>query len=102
MDEQIGAEVFKVGYASGLTRGRIDGINASVLIQGWEENYYYENLFYIKSMDHSPFSQPGDGGAIVIRSDGVVLGLVLAGSAWSTLVCPISRVLSGLNCELLL
>jgi hypothetical protein len=94
----MGEDVFKVGAITGLTRGSIENVLASVQIYGWGEEYWYENLFTISNSGSKSFSEPGDGGALVVKKDGTILGLIIGGSERITLVCPIEPVLAAFNC----
>ena len=74
-------EVFKVGRTTGVTRGRLRGVNTTpVPIKIGAKNYLYENLGYITPLEASvPFSKPGDSGALVYSKDGKAVGFVVGG-----------------------
>jgi hypothetical protein len=97
MLELVGQEVFKVG-ARGLTRGLIENVLVSQDVHGWGEQYWYENVFLITGSGSKPFALIGDGGAIVCKKDGTILGVILATSERITLACPIEPVLAAFNC----
>lgn len=97
----LGTRVFKVGMGSGLTRGQIDTVEVMSIIQGDGEQYWYEGLFGIVGDNDKPFAQPGDNGAVVVRDDGVILGMIIGGSNIETLACPIQPILAALDCELI-
>ncbi|SRR6266446_31057 len=100
--ELVGARVFKVGSGSGFTRGLIDAVAVKCPISGRGGNYWFDGLFGISGSDSKPFSRPGDTGAVVVRDDGTVLGLVIGASSSLTFACPIEPVLEMLHCDLLL
>jgi hypothetical protein len=98
----IQVRVFKVGASTGLTRGRIHAVLTTASFPSWKDTYHYQGLFSIVSLDGEPFGAQGDGGALVVREDGAVLGLLLGGSEDIAFAIPIETVLSALDCELLL
>jgi hypothetical protein len=100
---EMGVQVFKVGRTSGLTTGRVTQLDKWTHVRAWGAEYYYEEVFAITGDNRTPFSLPGDEGAVVIRIDnGCVLGLLLAASLHDTLACAILPVLEALECSLIL
>lgn len=95
--------VFKVGIGTGLTHGIISGFRAYVYIQKGGRGYVFENLLEIRSTEAGPFCAPGDGGALLVRSDGTALGLIIGHipDVGSGLACLIEPLLAALDCELL-
>jgi len=102
-EDLIGTKVFKVGVGSGLTWGRIDAISATMKLQARGDSFWFDGLFAIRSEEEGgrPFSATGDTGAVVVREDGVVLGLLIGGSTRLSFACPIGPVLEEMNCEFL-
>ncbi|MGF6806301.1 hypothetical protein OKW30_001427 [Paraburkholderia sp. Clong3] len=100
-DARPGDRVFKVGRTTGLTFGTVRQMAAIVPIEYSIGRCWFRNAVVIEGENGTTFSNPGDSGSAVVReSDGKVVGLVFAGGAVYTYACPISAVLSGLNCIL--
>jgi len=95
--ELVGTDVFKVS-AEGLVRGKIQIVLAKVEIRGWGEQYWYDDLFIISNSGSKTFASPGDGGALVIRTDGTILGLIIGGEDRIAYACPIEPVLKAFDC----
>jgi hypothetical protein len=94
---ELGDVVFKVGVTTGLTRGRIVGVGDRVgpVIYGIGD-CWFRRSFSIETEDGQPFSDAGDSGAAVVRSDGALLGLVYAGNGVQSYACPMAAVLEHL------
>ncbi len=60
----LGEPVEKLGAVTGRTTGVVVGINKSFRSSS---GVTYRNQFTVRSTDGTPFSQPGDSGAVVIR-----------------------------------
>ena len=104
--DSTGGVVAKIGRTTGYTEGSVLSVAMSMAIQGTESRVYrFENLIEIRSGTGSkPFSQPGDGGAVVFDpSNGRVFGLVMAGGKTAkghvTFVCPIEPILQELDVQ---
>jgi hypothetical protein len=104
--DAMGSAVAKIGRTTGYTEGSVSSVAMSMAIQGTENRVYqFDNLIEIKSAVGEPFSQPGDGGAVVFDpSNGRLLGLVVAGGKTAkghiTYVCPIEPILEELNVQI--
>lgn len=107
-EAQVNAPVFKCGAGSNLTTGKIlsTAFNGKIYQRG--KVYAIRNQVLIESTDDNgqaaatPFSVPGDSGAVVLSSDnhhGV--GLVIGGDQNLSLANPLDRVLDELHVELL-
>ena len=46
------------------------------------------------------FSDHGDSGSAIIKTNGEVVGLLYAGNGTQTYACPIDKVLTALSCSL--
>lgn len=92
------SKVFKVGAMTGLTRGTITNVLISTEMHAWGEVVWYENLFAVSSLNSKPFALAGDGGALVIREDGTILGMVIGGNSTITYACPITPVFTAFAC----
>jgi hypothetical protein len=47
------------------------------------------------------FSDKGDSGSAIVRTNGEVIGLLYAGNGQQTDACPIEDILSSLHCSFL-
>lgn len=95
---RLGDEVFKVGRTTGLRRGRIVSVaNRVGPIPYAVGDCWFRGSFMIESLDGRSFSDGGDSGAVVVRGDGEVLGLVFAGNGEQTFACPIADVVDELG-----
>ncbi|MYM88151.1 hypothetical protein GTP91_13295 [Rugamonas sp. FT82W] len=99
---RLGDRVFKIGPATGLTYGTVTAVRQRVgpimYINGQE--LWYKNLFLIEA-EGGQFLGDGESGSIVIREDGMVLGLAFASRGSLVYACSIRRVLQRLKCTLL-
>src|SRR5205823_1925094 len=80
--DATGAAVAKIGRTTGYTEGVVLSVEVSMAIHGTENRVYrFENLIEIKSGTRSkPFSEPGDGGAVVFDpSNGRLLDSIVDG-----------------------
>jgi hypothetical protein len=102
-DASIGDRVFKVGATTGVTFGEVTQIAVIVgpIISEGGHAYWYRNLFVVEGLNGSAFSDHGDGGALVVRADGLALGVVCFGNGQQTYACKLDDALSSLQCELL-
>ena len=100
-DPQPNEAVFKVGFTTGFTRGRISSVEIKDYFNARGDIYWYESLFAVEG-DDRPFSAPSDGGAVIVRErDGAALGLLLGGNGETTMAFPIRPVLEKLGATLL-
>lgn len=96
-DHALGAEVFKVGRTTSLTRGRITSVGDRVgPISDSSGSVWYRGLFCVES-ENGPFSLVGDAGAAVVTQDGGVCGIILASNGVQSFAIPITEVLAGLQ-----
>ncbi|MFQ5552616.1 MAG: hypothetical protein ACE5EW_02735 [Thermoplasmata archaeon] len=89
----IGQDVRKSGRTTGLTRGRVMLLDATVTIRYGEGR---EALFTDQIIT-TDMSQGGDSGALVVDDDRRAVGLLFAGSEQVTVLNRISQVLSELR-----
>lgn len=97
----LGEPVFKIGRTTGLTRGVVDRVNVIYSVPYDHGDCWFEDLFSVVSREGPDFADGGDSGAVVVRLDGTVLGLVFAGAPMGTLCCEIDGLLKALDCSLL-
>jgi hypothetical protein len=94
----IGQAVQKYGRTTSLTRGTINGINATVNVSyGTGKNAIFTGQIVIGS--GKPFSKAGDSGSLIVTNDSNAypVGLLFAGGTGTTIANPIDLVLSKLN-----
>lgn len=97
----IGDQVHKIGRTTGLTFGVVKQIGAIVGPVGYAPGpCWFQQSIVIEGVDGTTFSDHGDSGSAIVRSDGVVIGLLYAGNGTQTYVCPIANVLSWCGCQL--
>ena len=102
-DAVLGDAVFKVGR-SGFAKGVIDQVFLSTPV-GLHPNgpiYYFNRIFTIRSVDHLPFSEQGDSGALIVReSDHNALGMIFAVTPRFAFAFPLDTGLVHAGCQLL-
>ena len=70
--------VFKVGCTTGLTTGVICKVGSAVRLHTKAGDVLYECICEVMSdHDRSCFAQPGDSGAVVVDTNGWVVGIVI-------------------------
>ncbi|MFW6381435.1 MAG: hypothetical protein ACOCZ3_02720 [Bacillota bacterium] len=94
-EPKVGMAVKKSGRTSGLTRGKVNILEATVEIEvDQEETAVFENQFLT-----TPISRPGDSGSLVVDEDNRAIGLLFAGSNRATVCNRIDLVLRELKVE---
>jgi hypothetical protein len=98
VEPQLGLEVQKFGRTTGLTVGRVTGINATIDVQYRNGLARFEDQIVITGNGNgNGFSAGGDSGSLVVTKGAVgdrrPVGLLFAGSNVSTLANPIDPVL---------
>jgi Peptidase family S64 len=90
----VGLRVMKYGRTTGLTKGRIDAINAIIYVNYDSGVAQFVNQIVIKP---GTFSAGGDSGSLVVAQSGTnarkPVGLVFAGSGVISIANPIGPVL---------
>ncbi len=91
---RLGMEVQKYGRTTGLTRGRVTGINATINVGFGNATARFTGQIVI---EQPGFSNPGDSGSLIVSanasSERRPVALLFAGSANSTIANPIQLVL---------
>jgi hypothetical protein len=89
--------VKKHGRTTGLTRGTVTGINATVLIRYDKGSARFVKQIVIKGLNGSAFSAGGDSGSLIVTDDAqnAPVALLFAGSSSSTIGNPIQDVLGA-------
>jgi len=91
-----GTPVLKSGRTSGVTRGRVTAIGATLQIAlGNDEILWFEDQAVSEML-----SQAGDSGSLVLDEDHRAVGLLFAGSERYTIFNPIQNVLQRLGVEI--
>lgn len=96
-----GETVYKVGRTTGLTRGVIDRVGLVDYMPYPHGTCWFFDVFSVRSAGEDEFADQGDSGAVVLREDGTVLGLLFASAANGVLCSEIEPLLEGLGCSLM-
>ena len=95
-DPQLGDLVQKSGRTTGLTKGRVRTLDATVSVaMGANEQAVFSNQLILDHM-----SEGGDSGSLVLDMGDRAVGLLFAGSREVTVCNPIDAVLDALNVTL--
>jgi hypothetical protein len=106
--DDLGAIVHKRGSKTGETRGEFWGVT-DVQLQVRSSprvDILYSNVLSVLSTDDSPFSLPGDSGAVLVDGNNAVAGLVVGmedpalTTTPLTFALPIRTVLNALDVQL--
>ncbi|MDD2553313.1 MAG: hypothetical protein PHP51_01905, partial [Desulfotomaculaceae bacterium] len=90
-----GDKVQKSGRTTGLTRGVVKSIGTTVQVEMKED----EKIWFSDQVVTDMPSQPGDSGALVLKENRDVVGLLFAGSDKLTIFNRISNVIDRLAIE---
>jgi len=94
-------QVVKVGRTTGLTRGVVVNLDVTVGPVYYPGGQcWFEDVFEVEGLENSSFSDSGDSGAIVMRTNGEIVGLLFAGNGQQTYAVPIHTVFDVLGCRL--
>jgi hypothetical protein len=105
----VGEVVSKLGRTSGLTDGRVTAVDIDNLVIRYDiGNLRFDNQIEVEGLGPSPFSRPGDSGALVYTKAGrEAVGLIFAGSGQGgsngrglSFANPVRRVLGQLDARL--
>src|SRR5215471_7770835 len=90
---QVGDKVFKVGRTTGLTRGEITQVATVVGPVPYDPGpCWFQGTIVIEGDNGTMFSDHGDSGSAIVRTDGKIVGLLFAGNGQQTYGCPIDAV----------
>lgn len=102
-----GDRVFKVGRTTGLTFGEVVDVAAivgpvpyNVGPSAASRPCWFRRSITIEGENGTQFSDKGDSGSAIVRTNGEVVGLLYAGNGQQTYACPIADVMSAFNCDL--
>jgi len=93
----IGQKVQKYGRSTGLTKGTVNGIHATVWVGYGTRTALFVDQIIVQAS--KPFVKPGDSGSLVVTSDRIPVGLIFAGNGSGKLAVadPIDAVLTQLG-----
>jgi len=91
----LGTRVQKTGRTTGHTQGTITQIEVTTSV-----DYNGRMATFTNQLMASGMSAGGDSGSAILDEDGLVVGLLYAGSGQATLINPIQTVLNLLKVEL--
>ena len=94
-EAEVEMQVQKSGRTSGLTRGKVVAVDATVSVSMSEnETANFEDQFVT-----TPISKAGDSGSLVLDMDNNAVGLLFAGSEKATVCNRITNVMKELSIE---
>ena len=105
----VGMRVAKSGRSSGVTLGRIVGVDATIDVEYTVEcgssqvfTARFTGQMLIQSENGSPFSQPGDSGSLIVTNTTIPspVGLLFAGSSTITVANKITEVLGSFGVKM--
>lgn len=98
---RVGDRVFKVGRTTGLTFGEVTDVATIVGPVPYDPGLcWFRRSLTIEGLNGTQFSDRGDSGSAIVRTNGQVVGLLYAGNGQQTYACPIDEVMSSLRCTL--
>lgn len=92
---EVGMAVKKSGRTTGLTRGKIELVDATVEVQMSES----ESAIFSDQFITGPISSAGDSGSLILDSENNAVGLLFAGSKKATICNNIENVCNNLDIE---
>ena len=92
---EIGLRVRKSGRTTGLTSGRVTGLDAVVTV-----DYGGRSAVFRRQVVSDLLSKGGDSGSLIVDDSNRAVGLLFAGSAVTTLLNPIDAVLRQMELEI--
>jgi hypothetical protein len=96
-----GDRVFKVGRTTGFTVGEVTDVGTIVgPVHYGPGPCWFHRSIVVEGLDGTLFSDRGDSGALVVRTNGEAIGIVFAGNSQQTYACPIETALDSLRCAL--
>ncbi len=73
----VGTSVYKKGARSGLTKGKITGVNGALNVQLQGQMFHFEGLIAIQA-DSGVFSEHGDSGSLVFTTNHLVTAVLFS------------------------
>lgn len=96
VEPEPGMAVVKSGRTTGVTRGEVSVVDATVDVDGWGVARFVDQV-----MVEPAIMQGGDSGSLVLAEDGRVAGLGFAGSDKISVFSPARNVQNLLNIRIL-
>ena len=93
----LGTKIQKTGRTTGHTQGMITQIEVTTSV-----DYNGRMATFTNQLMATGMSAGGDSGSAILDEDGLIVGLLYAGSGQATLINPIQTVLKLLNVELVI
>jgi hypothetical protein len=98
---RIGDQVFKVGRTTGLTQGEVTDVATVVGPVPYDPGpCWFRRSITIEGLNGTQFSDKGDSGSAIVRTNGQIIGILYAGNGAQTFACPIDTCLQNLSCTL--
>lgn len=98
---RVGDRVFKVGRTTGLTYGEVTDVATIVGPVHYDPGpCWFRRSITIEGVNGTQFSDKGDSGSAIMRTNGEIVGILYAGNGHQTYACTIDAVLRDLNCTL--
>ncbi len=98
---RVGDRVFKVGRTTGLTHGEVKDVATVVGPVPYDPGpCWFRRSITIEGLNGTQFSDKGDSGSAIVRTNGEIIGILYAGNGQQTFACPIDACLRDLNCTL--
>jgi S1-C subfamily serine protease len=98
---RVGDRVFKVGRTTGLTHGEVTDVATIVGPIPYDPGpCWFRRSITIEGLNGTQFSDKGDSGSAIVRTNGQIVGILYAGNGAQTYACPIDTVLQSLQCTL--
>jgi Trypsin len=99
---RVGDRVFKVGRTTGLTHGEVTDVATVVGPIPYDLGpCWFRRSITIEGLNGTQFSDKGDSGSAIVRTNGELVGILYAGNGKETYACPIEAVFRELNCTLI-
>ncbi|MFL5344346.1 MAG: hypothetical protein ACJ8AT_06115 [Hyalangium sp.] len=99
-DAPIGLPVRKVGFASEVTFGTILARHTILALPYPDASGRSRLVWFTDLLGITPFTQPGDSGALVLDLQGDAVGLHMGSADGMSICAPIQRVLDSVRCTL--
>jgi hypothetical protein len=98
---QVGDHVFKVGRTSGLQYGEVVDVGTTVGPVGYDlGDCWFRQSFTVEGVNGTQFSDQGDSGSAILRTNGEIVGLLYAGNGTQTYCCAIVPCLAAFQATL--
>jgi hypothetical protein len=96
-----GDHVFKVGRTTGLTHGEVIDVATVVGPVPYDPGpCWFRRSITIQGINGTQFSDKGDSGSAIVRTNGQIVGILYAGNGTETYACPIDECLRAFSCTL--